>query len=214
MNLSNRQVLGILLCIAFLTSAVSFVVNVIREPDFLGWLEGWFQNFSTEMFGAVATFILLELIIGGREEKQRVIVQMRSDDNVTARNAVAIAESKGWLYDGTLRGADLNGANLASAWLDGVDLSKAILAGANLNDAIVDHANLQEVKIYDANLINADLSFSNLLGADLRYSSLDGARILGTIFTEDTILPDGKKWTPNTDMTDLSIQEIIHNTLT
>ena len=44
--------------------------------------------------------------------------------------------------------------------------------------------------------MRADLASADLFGADLMYANLTGAD-----FAEDTRLPDGTHWTPDTDIT-------------
>jgi hypothetical protein len=98
-NLSDRAVMAILVGAAVLTGGLSFLVNAIRQPNVFDWIESWLQNFSTELFGAFVTFILLELVVGIRraretetkqelEFKARTIRQMRSPDNGLAMQAI------------------------------------------------------------------------------------------------------------------------------
>lgn len=90
-----------------------------------------------------------------------------------------------------LRQANLTEANLRSARLEGANLSEAVLAGANLCYARLQKANLQQ-----AQLANADLSAADLSGA-----LLQGAHLKNAHFDQHTTLPDGRKWTPDTDWT-------------
>jgi uncharacterized membrane protein len=99
--------------------------------------------------------------------------------------------NKTGLEGADLRQADLSGAYLRSARLEGANLSKADLTGANLCYAGLQKANLQQ-----AQLANADLSAADLSGA-----LLEGARLKNTQFDQHTTLPDGRKWTPDTDWT-------------
>jgi uncharacterized protein YjbI with pentapeptide repeats len=80
----------------------------------------------------------------------------------------------------TLSDANLNGANLTNADLTGADLTRANLTLANLRSAYLNGAVLHEADLTEANLTNA---------------ILDDA-----LFDERTVLPDGMKWTPGTDM--------------
>ncbi len=85
---------------------------------------------------------------------------------------------------------DLQGAELFS-----VILSRQNLSGANLQDANLGGANLQEAVLNDINLQGAWLHYTNLRGADLRGANLSDAQ-----FNEESILPDGEYWTPDTDL--------------
>jgi len=80
-----------------------------------GW-EAFALNFGTEMIGAVATYVLLELFIGGRERREtrktELIVQLGSTVKDVAIAAAEELKRHGWVFDGSLEGANLNGANL------------------------------------------------------------------------------------------------------
>ena len=214
-NLSDRAILLVLLAIALMTSGVSLIFNLANKGIHSQWWEGWFQNFSTEMFGAFLGFWLLGMIVDRRRQqearqeaqdelKKRLIREMRSKDNATALNAVEEMQAHGWLEDGSLQGAflvgaDLHGAFLAGADLSGADLSSANLKGAslavaNLQEAGLEYTNLHRTNLGYANLCGADLGFANLHGADLSFASLRGANL------EHATLPDEALWTPDTDM--------------
>jgi hypothetical protein len=68
-----------------------------------------------------------------KAEKQRLIVELRSKDNITALNALEHIQEKGWDKDGTLERATLWGSSLQNAGL----------IGSHLKDAIFNEANLQ-----------------------------------------------------------------------
>lgn len=174
-------VLFLLMMVAILSFLISGFAHWRNgDTHFWLWLDSAFQNFGTEVLGAMMTFVLFELIVGGQqqhkakeeaiaEKKKNLIVQMRSTDNATALNAVIELQENKWLYDGSLKNANLFNANLK-----GAELADANLIGANLSQA-----NLTDVILYNA----------NLSGANLWHSDLSGA-----------FLPDGTKWTEDTDM--------------
>ena len=214
-QLSDRAILLILLVIAVTTSSASFAFNIINEGLHAQWIEGWFQNFSTEMFGAFLGFWLLGIIVDRRRQeearqeareelKKRLIREMRSKDNATALNAVEELKAHGWLDDGSLQGAflvgaDLHGAFLAGANLSGADLTntnlkEASLATANLEGTDLEYANLHRANLGYADLRDSDMGFANLHGADLRFSNLQQTIL------DHTTLPDEALWTPETDM--------------
>lgn len=109
------------------------------------------------------------------------------------------------LANAHLRYADLQRANLRSA-----NLVEAHLQGANLSDAHLGNADIRGAHLADAILDNAQLANANLRGAHLGFSSLKGANLVGaelttasldqTQFSTDTTLPDGSKWSPETDL--------------
>lgn len=94
------------------------------------------------------------------------------------------------LEDSNLRAADLHHACLRSARLEKANLSGADLRGADLQYARLNGADLRE-----ARLNRADLRAADLTGALLRDASFNGAT-----FDKFTTLPDGRKWSPGTDL--------------
>lgn len=160
--------------------------------------ESFALNFSTEMAGAVVTFVLLEVIIRNREEhenarrkedelKHDLIARLSSTVREITVSATDELRRAGWLEDGTLRKAHLRRANL-----ERVDLSKADLSGANLHRAQLNQADLwnadlsdsdlsgawlQETRLWQANLEDANMWQARLQGANLRSANLSGARL-------------------------------------
>lgn len=145
-NLSIREALALITIVIVLSSLSSaYLESTSDNSNFLAWQVSWLQNFSTEVIGAVAIFVLFELILSNRHAKEQLIREMRSPDNATANLAVESLRERGevgWLIDGTLHCANLTRANLENANLyradlKGADLSYATLRGANLEDAIL-----------------------------------------------------------------------------
>ena len=205
-NISNRQVLVILLGVAAGTSIISAIINalfnVANTPE---WWAGWFQNLSTELFGAFMTFVLLEMLVRSREEKERLIRQMRSKDNALALQAVAELGAHGWLGDGSLVEASLWNANLEGVNIWDVNLKKADLHGANLMGAKMERANFTGTNLWNANLEDVQMRDINLEGADLFKANLRGAQIWHAEFDETTRLPDGTHWKPDCDLSSFGI---------
>jgi len=153
-------------------------------------------------------------------EKANLIARMGSSVQDVALVAAEELERRGWLTDGSLRRARLSEANLPEVSLRKADLYNANLSYAVLEKANLEEANLQEAALseaslqgawlwranlrkaflYSANLLRANLAEADLRGADLREAILDGAEFYGAKFDETTILPDGTKWTPESDM--------------
>lgn len=200
-KLSDRHVLVIILVIAVATSVASAMMHITEGHGTSSeWLAGWLQNLGSEMLGAFATFWLIHLLVGGREEKGRLMRQMRIRDNALALQAVEELRAKGWLADGSLEGATLMNANLlkvrlSDAQMRRVDLHGAILRGARLERVNFSGANLWGVDLQDAGLKNV-----NLEGADLYQANLRGVKMIRVEMDEETRLPDGSKWSPSTDL--------------
>jgi hypothetical protein len=201
LNLSNWQVLGILVGVGVAASTASGIINAVygveSGPD---WWVGWLQNFGTEIFGAFLTFVLLEFLVRNRQEKERLIRQMRSKDNGLALQAVAELGAHGWLGDGSLEEANLINANLRGVTIWDLDLRSANLHGANLAGAKLERAILTHTNLWNVDLRDAQLLAVNLEGADLMHARLAGAVLSSVEMDSRTRLPDGDYWTPDTDM--------------
>jgi len=121
---------------------------------------------------------------------------------------------KAELWKANLQGANLTKSNLSKTLLGGANLRQAILAQANLEDTLladVDlrEANLEQSLIRGVDLKRADLQNANLRGATIENVQFQGANLLGINLDDvkwisdgqtETTLPDGTKWTPDTDM--------------
>ncbi len=225
----SQWVLVVLSLMAFGASIGSWFITPPdgRNAD---WWTSWLQNFSTEMFGAITTFILFELIVGRSEKAQArlqeiqrqkadILRRLRSGDLAIVRVALEEAQAEGWLQDGTLANADLGDANLEGMNLKGANLARVDLAGANLRHAKLDHANLEGANIgggtlesaslmsanlTEANLYEAHLVGTQLANTNLTRANLDGATLRGCYLRRTTLeeatLPDGTTWTTETDM--------------
>jgi uncharacterized protein YjbI with pentapeptide repeats len=98
------------------------------------------------------------------------------------------------LEDANLHLADLSRINLELANLNRANLDGAVLDKANLSQADLIGANLRRANLHRANLERANLREANLEGANLHEANLEGAKLNGAV------LPDGSKWTHDTDM--------------
>lgn len=200
-KISSSLVLGIILVVALGTSLLSafinLVFNVSNTPE---WWVGWLQNFSTEMFGAFLTFVLLEMLVRGRQEKERLIRQMHSKDNGLALQAVGELGAHGWLGDGSLVGARLVTANLRGMRMWDADLKETDLHGANLAQTRLERVNFSRANLWSVDLGGARLYHCNLEGADLMYANLTESTFKQVEMDQDTRLPDGSYWSPETDL--------------
>ncbi|MGB1288840.1 MAG: pentapeptide repeat-containing protein [Aggregatilineales bacterium] len=187
----NQQILLLLVLIAFITTVLSGNLNPDGADN--SWWSGFLQNFSTEMMGAIITFALFELVLGGQQRADAEKSQMESDlarlkgllaseDAVMRKMAFAELQSRGWLKDGSLRGMNLEyvqliGANLTKAQLGYANLTGSTLNDANLTGAWLKDANLTGSTLNDANLTKALLIGVNLTGTTLNNANLMGARL-------------------------------------
>jgi glutathione S-transferase len=126
----------------------------------LNWdLGGLLLNLATELIGAVVTYLLLERLVGEREqeekERQRLIAEIGSSVKDVAVAAAERLRKHGWLTDGTLSGADLRGADLSWADLREANLREAYLICADLREADLREAYLTGAKVTDEQLAEA-----------------------------------------------------------
>jgi uncharacterized protein YjbI with pentapeptide repeats len=148
--------------------------------------------FNADLQGAHLTVAILQQANLGRANLQGAFL-FRA--NLKKANLSRANLQKANLQEADLIWANLQGANLAGASLQG-----ARLGGANLQEAYLSEADLQEAHLGGADLQEACLTKTNLQGANLSKANLLGAGLVNAILSEDTTLPDGTKWTPNTAM--------------
>lgn len=170
------------------------------------------------------TILIIDTLYQRRERRSQflqLIRLARSRDNLTALQSLDDLKAYKMLKQKTFRKYNLSGANLENVQLFvGLDmteanLSNAILVNANLHNTILNSAILSEANLRDADLISTKLRNASLIkvilenailrgvdlsGAVLSGANLKNAQIEETVFDEKTILPDGKNWTPKTDL--------------
>lgn len=195
------------------------VLGFIDGP--MPYVPGWdmfYEGIRYELIGIGVSVLIIanagEVVSRG-QEKKRLILQMGSPDNAFAVEAARQIRSKGWLVDGSLRGAyliraNLSGARLTEANLSGAALIRADLRGANLYGANLTRAylsfdnlskaNLRRANLTGAKLIRADLRGANLTGADLTETTLRGANLTETDLTETDL--SGAKYNKETEWPD------------
>ena len=197
LNITNRDVLLIMSGFALGTAAASLVLaGSMSGVSFIAWLEGFLQNFSTEMFGGFVTFLLIEVLIVTRKEREAA--QQRDEQaeqerleaeaakledllhRLTSRvNSEAMRASEelrfcGWIEDGTLDDCNVTGA----------DLQNCNFARARMRRVRFHRANLREASFYYADLrgaflVGVDASEAIFRGADLTGAYLQGANLTG-----------------------------------
>jgi len=120
--------------------------------------------------------------------------------NLQKANLLSANLQRSSLVSAKLQEANLREANLQEAELIAADLQKARLKGANLERAYLNGANFEGAELREANLHGAYLRQTNLHGADLQGANLEEANMSEADFDENTILPDGSKWTASANM--------------
>ncbi|MGJ3239602.1 MAG: pentapeptide repeat-containing protein [Anaerolineae bacterium] len=194
---------------------------------FVEQLTDFSMNVLTEAIGVLGTVLIVDILARYRaenERKQELIFQMGSDNNLIARSAVMLLKQRGWTKNGSLKNAQLGNTNLSDedlvyanlektsfVWATCVktNFSSANLRGAdfysaNLEKAIFSGADLENSNFRGANLTGAVFSHTRLQNADLRSANMSEAFLMNADITganlEKSTLPDGTRWTSNTDM--------------
>jgi uncharacterized protein YjbI with pentapeptide repeats len=174
--------------------------RIIEWPDLLGallmvvglvgYIDGpfpyhpfWthlYQEVRSDLVGMGLAVLIIDnanQMIATRQEKRRLILQMGSPDHAFAVEAARQLNQRGWMQDGTLRGAFLDEANLEGIFMSGANLQNARLVDANLQGAYLWGANLQNANLVGANLMSANLQGAKLQNARLQNAKLQNARL-------------------------------------
>lgn len=198
-NNVNRVVLILLVGLATTSLFGSFVAHAISlQVDWAAWADGSLQNFSTEMLGALATFVLIEVFVGGQKAKQeserreaevvnrrkeaerenerrkaqemRESAQRKLERQLNAISRLRLADSPEACQPilDEMQALDL----LNSIELANVELGSVTLIGANLQGAQLARSKLQGANLSTSNLEKADLSEANLQHAQLEKTNL------------------------------------------
>ena len=201
----------------------------IQRQVVLGWFEDWFADFSSEMVGALITTLIFGLLVTVAQssqqeqfEKNRLIIQLGSENNNVTLETSEELLANGWLRDGTLKNKSLIGANLQGLFLKSADMEGVSFNWANGQGASLIHANLRGANFFAANFcgavfMGADLQSANMHGVDLRkadffeadlrgvnffQSDLRNANFIWATFDKDTTLPNGNKIDTRIDITE------------
>lgn len=162
------------------------VVSAWEDGKFL-W-QNLMGNLATELIGAVITYLILDQLIGQRENeqqlKEQLIREMGSRDNGIAARAMNELRARGWLQDGSLKGWFFQGANwqrayLKDANLQGVGVFRSDLSGARLTeDQLMGLNDLRETVLSDGSVydgrycLKGDLDWAySKYGIDVRIAS-------------------------------------------
>lgn len=206
-QLKKDEVIRFLVGSFVLTSCGSLILNLARVPQlgdaFTLWWENWLRDISAELFGAVAIYLVVEVVLrrwaevnkqqaeakeeethpirfnsaGETPQQQALNAYVARLKNATTREArqVILDEMK---TGGLLPGANLNNLNLQGANFYEADMRGISLEGCNLENAYMIEANLQGANLNQANLQRAELSWANLKGSFLGETDLKGTWLL------------------------------------
>jgi len=160
----------------------AFAFHLQRIPDWPGLL----INLSAGFIGAALIFVLVDLLLRGREEherdKLRYLSELRVGEQAVRRVAVVKLADMNGLINCDLRGINLEGLSLKGFDFSGADLVEARIFGADLPGAKFIGSNLRGADMRGAVLTAADLRSAVLDDADLQGAHLEGARLQGASF--------------------------------
>lgn len=111
------------------------------------------KSVGPELAGIVISVVTIDYLNKRRQDEQlkkQLILQMGSRHNDVTDTAIRALKSYGWLFDGSLKGARLEGANLQGVRLDDANLERALLFAANLGEAKLIRANLKKAHLVKA----------------------------------------------------------------
>ena len=153
-------------------------------------------DLAPELVGIGITLVLIDWTVAKRQQEElrnQLIRQMGNRHNDVADPAVRELAYHGWLYDGSLAGANLfraglKACDLRGAVMPGVDLERADLQGARLDGAILATARLLEADFAGACLIGANLKKAHLQCARLMNANLTGANLEGALVLEANLV--------------------------
>lgn len=169
---------GILAIVAFLM--LGFWIFGDNLFNMLDTRLGYVTNVFTELLSIVITVFVLNRLNIRRQDKQeltRLKALLASKEAGVTKIATAELNVKGWLKDGSLKGANLWSANLAGENLEGANLAGANLKDANLEGTNLIRANLAGANLSGANLKGAKLVSANLSSTRLQYANLENAML-------------------------------------
>jgi hypothetical protein len=138
--------------VALIMLVIALAIALIGYLNLHHWLTpfpivaDFYANVSTELASIALTVLVIDALNERRsiqQEKESLILQMSSPTNSIAREAVRVLRRRGWLTDGSLKGINLQHANLRKAFLEKADLRDVFLYKTELEDAYLQWANLQ-----------------------------------------------------------------------
>ena len=214
---------GAVLAVIALVVAVAGYINqhggLLNLSNIFG---DFYANVSSELISIVITVLVVDRLNRVREQRDNEALQARldeqeltrlkallsSNESVVTKIAVAELRAKNWLQDGSLKEANLNYTNLSGGDLRKANLSNAYLMDVNLSGGDLREANLSGAYLGASNLSGTDLRMVHFEGSNLMNSYLEHANVFKVQCNNKTILPDGKKWSPDINWSDYGAVEL------
>jgi uncharacterized protein YjbI with pentapeptide repeats len=202
--ISNSNIIRIIVAVIFLAmgvSAVWFISTdfwlggqwkgyVINESQFGYFLLAALVSFGPNLAAIVIGVIIIDYLSEQRQTEQlkrQLIRQIASPHNEVANTAVIELAYHGWLFDGSMKKADLFRANLEKADLSNADLDGSEIISANLKNAVLVQANLSNTNMLNVKLNPSKLSLAKFNRAFLKTVNLEGADVSRADFRRATL---------------------------
>lgn len=215
-----QRILGIMLMLIGI--AVGFLGYFNRyEKLQLGefanrFLSDFYANISTDLVSIALTILVIDYLNEKRateQKKYQLVRELGSSDHGFATRAVRELIANEWLYDGSLNGAYLSGANLHNEDLYGLQMTDGWLIGANLeytnlNDAtisnvIMNGSKLTNARMWNINLSKTSLGDSVLYGTQMTKGDLREVRMPNSNLVNAVLSDSNMEWA-SLDGSDLS----------
>lgn len=138
-----------LILLAILGVAILMAILSSFHDGIFEW-RGLLGNLSTELMGAVITYVIIERIVqdgvNQDELKKKLIRRLENPQTGVTWEVIQELRHQGWLEDGSLYGWFLKRANLSGVSLMGADLNGLGLYRCNLKDVRVTDQQLASLK--------------------------------------------------------------------
>jgi uncharacterized protein YjbI with pentapeptide repeats len=182
-----------------LALAISIFGHLAKYKEFLlsSFFDDFYANISSEFASIGITVLLVDSLIQLRDsekEKRRLLRFMKSRTNSVAIGSANFLRIQGWLFDGSLRGlnldhSDLSGGLLYDANLPQISFNYSKLRQVDLTRANLEYASgigsdLSEAKLFNAILKNSTLTDANLTKASLNSVDFTNSKCVSVSFTE------------------------------
>lgn len=207
--LTRQRKLGIVLML------LGVVVGIVGFLNHYGKLQlsvfatkffsDFYTNISTDLISIALTILVIDRLNEQRateQIKRQLIRDLSSSDYGFATRAARELKANDWLYDGSLNGADISGANLYNENLYGLQMVRGWLIGANLeftnlNNATISDVTMNGSRLTEARMRNINLSESYISGSvlykavmtnsDLRRTDLSDSNLVNAILSDSNM---------------------------
>jgi uncharacterized protein YjbI with pentapeptide repeats len=203
-RISNSNITRIIVAVIFLAMGVSalwFIFTdfwlggqwkgyVINETPFGYFLLAALVSFGPNLAAIAIGVIVIDYLNEKRQSerlKKQLVRQIASPHNDVANTAAIELAHYGWLFDGTMKKADLFRANLEKADLSNADLDGSDIVSANLKNAVLVQANLSNTNMLNVKLNSSKLHSAKLNRAFLKTVNFEDADVSSADFRNATL---------------------------